>query len=51
MKRLTTNDVLVGLTLVHFGQQLGSDSRLASSVFEIISAVVTLLARISQVSA
>ena len=51
MKRMTLNDVLVGLTLVHFGQQLGSESRLAASVFDIISAVVSLLARISQVTA
>jgi len=51
MKRMTINDVLIGLTLVHLGQQLGSESRLAASVSEIIAAIVCLLALISQVSA
>lgn len=51
MRRVTLNDVLVGLTLVHFGQQLGSENRITTSVFEIVSAIVSLLARISQVTA
>ncbi len=51
MQRIRWNDVMVALTLVHFGQQLGSGGQLSQPVFEILSAVVSLLARISQVAA
>jgi hypothetical protein len=37
MRRLTWNDLLVGLTLVHLGQQLGSDTKAARAVFDICS--------------
>ena len=47
MRRVTWNDLLVGLTLVHLGQQLGSDGRLSRACFEIVSALIPFFARIS----
>lgn len=47
MTRLTWNDVLLGLTLVHLGQQLGSDTKVARAVFDLCTALGFLLGRIS----
>lgn len=47
MRRITWNDLLVGLTLVHLGQQMGSDSKVARAVFDLCTAVGSLLGRIS----
>jgi small basic protein len=32
MKRVSLNDAMVALSLVHFGQQLGTDSTLAQAI-------------------
>ena len=47
MRRLTWNDVLVGLTLVHLGQQLGSDTKVARAVFDLCNALSFFFTRIS----
>ena len=47
MRRMTLNDLIVGLTLVHLGQQLGSDTKVARAVFDLVTAVGSLLGRIS----
>lgn len=47
MRRMTWNDLLMCLTLVHFGQQLGTDSKVARAVFDLLTALGSLLGRIS----
>lgn len=47
MKRLTWNDAVVALTLVHLGQQLGTESALARAVFDIATIVASFFGRIS----
>lgn len=47
MKRITWDNLLVSLTLVHLGQQLGSDTKLARAVFEVCSVFVSFFNRIS----
>ena len=40
MGRITWNDLLVGLTLVHLGQQLGTDTKLARAVFDLVGVLL-----------
>jgi small basic protein len=47
MKRVTWNDIVVALSLVHLGQQLGTESTLARAVFDIATIVVSFFARVS----
>jgi hypothetical protein len=47
MKRVTWNDAMVGLTLVHLGQQLGTETTLARAVFDIATIVASFFVRIS----
>lgn len=47
MRRMTWNDLLMCLTLVRFGQQLGTDSKVARAVFDLLTALGSLLGRIS----
>jgi len=47
MIRVSWNDAVVALTLVHLGQQLGTESALARAVFDIATIVTSFFARIS----
>lgn len=47
MRRVTWDSTLVALTLVHLGQQLGSDTRLARAVAEVVSSLVSFFAHVS----
>jgi small basic protein len=47
MKRVTWNDIVVALSLVHLGQQLGTESTLARAVFDVTTIVVSFFARVS----
>ena len=47
MRRLTWNDLLIGLTLVHLGQQLGSDTKVARAVFDICSVLASFFGHVS----
>lgn len=47
MGRITWNNLLVGLTLVRIGQELGSDTALARAVYEITSTLASFFGRIS----
>lgn len=47
MRNVSWNDVLVWLTLVHLGQQLGSDTKVARAVFDLCNALAFLFAHIS----
>lgn len=47
MRRITWNDVLVGLSLVRFGQELGTDCRLTRAVFDVVTAVVSFFGHVS----
>jgi small basic protein len=47
VKRVTWNDAVVALTLVHLGQQLGTESTLARAVFDIATLVASFFGRIS----
>ena len=35
MKRITLDNLIVALALVHFGQQLGTDSPVARAIYDI----------------
>jgi hypothetical protein len=41
VKRVTWNDAMVCLTLVHLGQQLGTESTLARAVFDIATIIAS----------
>lgn len=41
MKNVNWNGILQALVLVRFGQELGSDSRLARALHELVEAVLT----------
>ena len=47
MRRMTWNDLLVALTLVRIGQQLGSDSKAAQAVFDICCIIASFFGCIS----
>ena len=47
MSRVSWNDAVVALTLVHLGQQLGTESALAQAVFDIATIVVSFFGRVS----
>jgi len=47
MSRVSWNDAVVALTLVHLGQQLGTESVIARAVFDIATIVTSFLGRIS----
>ena len=47
MGRITWNDLLVGLTLVRIGQELGSETPLARAVFEITSVIASFFDLVS----
>jgi small basic protein len=47
MSRVSWNDLVVALTLVHLGQQLGTQSALARAVFDIATIVASFFGRIT----
>lgn len=47
MSRVSWNDAVVALTLVHLGQQLGTESAIARAVFDIATIVASFFNRVS----
>jgi len=44
VKRLTWNDAVVALTLVHLGQQLGTQTPVARAVFDLVTVLTSFFA-------
>ena len=47
MNRVTWNDAMVALSLVHLGQMLGTESNLARAVFDVATIVASFFGRLS----
>lgn len=47
MRRITWDSLLVALSLVSIGQQLGTDTKASRAVFEIVSMLISFFDRIS----
>lgn len=47
MRRITWDSLLVGLSLVHLGQQLGTDTKASRAVFEIVALLVSFFGHVS----
>jgi hypothetical protein len=47
MRRMTWDNCLVCLTLVHLGQRLGSETDLARAVSHVIESILCFFARVS----
>jgi hypothetical protein len=47
VKRITLNDLIVALTLVNLGQQLGTDSPAARAVFDLATLLTSFFRLVS----
>lgn len=47
MRRITWDSLLVGLSLVHLGQQLGTETKASRAVFEIVTMLVSFFDHVS----